>query len=274
MPLVWWSCAVAAIAAQLFLGVARAADQPSAAIAVIIDDMGDRLALGERALNLPGAVTVAILPHTPYSRELADQAHARGKEVMLHLPMESTRDNRLGPGGLTLDMTRTEFDRTVEQDIASVPYVAGINNHMGSLLTQHPGDMSWLMDIVAEHPQMFFLDSRTTNKTVAQQVAIEHMIPNSRRDVFLDDDPDRTAIELQFDRLVHLARETGTAIGIGHPNPETLAVLRERLSALHARDRVTLLSVSRIIQLQQTERHAWRHASLSLLRPAAKSSKP
>ena len=147
-------------------------------IALIIDDIGDNLRLGLRATRLPGNVTCAFLPRTTFARKLAKSAHKRNKEVMLHLPMESEEGKAPGPGALTLDMTRSEFINTVESDLESIPYATGINNHMGSLITQHPGDMRWLMQVIRRHGNLFFVDSRTTEFTVAQQVAQETGVPN------------------------------------------------------------------------------------------------
>jgi len=219
-------------------------------IALIIDDIGDNLRLGLRAIRLPGNVTCAFLPHTTYARRLAISAHKRNKEVMLHLPMESEEDKAPGPGALTLDMTRSEFLHTVESDLKAVPYAAGVNNHMGSLMTQHPGDMRWLMQAISRHGHLFFVDSRTTEFTVAQQVAEETGLPNLRRDVFLDNDQRPAAIAAQFARLIALAKRRGSAVAIGHPHAATLRFLEQHLSRL-SDEGITLVSVSELIRLKQ-----------------------
>ena len=219
-------------------------------IALIIDDIGDNLRLGRRAISLPGNVTCAFLPHTSYARQLAKSAHQRNKEVMLHLPMESEEGKAPGPGALTLDMTRSEFIHTVESDLESIPYAAGVNNHMGSLITQHPGDMRWLMQVISRHGNLFFVDSRTTEFTVAQQVAQEIGVPNLRRDIFLDNDQHPEAIAAQFARLIALAKRRGSAVAIGHPHAATLRFLEERLPQLGA-EGVILVSASDLIQFKQ-----------------------
>ncbi len=269
------ACAALLVAAQAYqtLQHPALADHRTPVIAIVIDDMGDRLEAGLRATRLSGPVANAILPGTPFSKRLAEEAHKHGKEVLLHLPMESTQGNPLGPGGITLHMTHTEFLNTVEKNLAAVPYVVGINNHMGSLLTQHPGHMQWLMELIQSHPQLFFIDSRTTERSVAQQVAHEHSIPNSKRDIFLDDDPDPEAVIAQFERLIAVAKRTGTAVGIGHPYPATLELLEEHLPDLVQRHGVKLVPLSDIITLQQNEGRLW-HASSSPSPKVAKSSKP
>ena len=115
--------------AALLAGSAAQADKLPA-ITLIIDDMGNHADHGEHALSLQGRVTYAFLPHTPHAHRLAERAHREGKEVMLHLPMHSHDGGRLGPGALTLHMTERAFKRTVAANIAAVPHVVGLNNHM------------------------------------------------------------------------------------------------------------------------------------------------
>ncbi len=230
-----------------------------AAISIIIDDMGNNAGWGERALRIPGAVTYAMLPHTPHARALANRAQALGKEVMLHLPLESTEGNALGPGALTLHQTNGEFLRTLRDDLTAVPHIRGVNNHMGSLLTQHPGAMEWLMQGLSTQPDLFFIDSRTSSATVAAQLAAEHGIPYASRDLFLDNDRDPAAIRRQMLLLFLRARQQGFAIGIGHPYPETSQVLSEML-ANPGRWQVRLIPASEMIQLQGSKR-SWQKSS-------------
>lgn len=234
-------------------------------IAIIIDDLGNLKDRDERALRLPGAITYAFLPHTPYAYELALQAHSLNKEIMLHLPMESMQHDKLGPGGLTLDMTHSEFARQLQSALASVPHVIGVNNHMGSLLTQHPGHMLWLMQELGKHDGFYFVDSYTTKTSIAQQIAMENQVPNIRRDVFLDNDRNPASIRKYFRRLIKKAKENGAALAIGHPYPETIAILEAELPRL-AEKGVTLLPVSKLLghslQKEPQRPQAWQ-ASLS-----------
>lgn len=202
-------------------------------IAIIIDDLGYGLAAGERALQLPGPVAYAVLPATPRGRVLAEIAHASGKEVLLHLPLQSvTQQASDEPGGLLLDMSRRQFARTFAEDFASVPHVIGINSHRGSLLTQHPGHMAWLMEEIRLRGDLFFVDSYTTHASIALKLAHEAGVPAVRRDVFLDPDQAPGTLQREFRRLKKLARQRGFAVGIGHPYPETLAMLEGELPKL------------------------------------------
>ena len=231
-------------------------------IALIIDDLGNQRAEGERSVHLPGAVTYAILPQTPHGAWLAELAHRNAKEVMLHLPMQAVHDHPLGPGGVTLDMSEARFKQTLRENLASIPHVQGVNNHMGSLLTRHPGHMEWLMQVLAEETPMYFVDSRTTAETVAMRVALERRVPTIDRDVFLDTERgDPEYVAQQFEQLLEVARRRGVAVGIGHPYPDTLAVLEDKLADLMQSSEIELVPISKLLQIKEG-RQAWQ-ASLS-----------
>ena len=257
----WLGClTVARVAAE---PVRDSSSDALPAIALIIDDLGTKRDLGKRIVNLPGAVACAFLPYGRYTNSLARQAHAQHKEVLLHLPMQAVEDASvmLGPGVLTLDMTKPRFKATLAHDLAAVPHVSGLNNHMGSLLTRHPGSMAWLMEAIVRRGDLFFVDSRTTSATVAEQLALEYGLPNTARNVFLDNVPTPAAVRVQLQKLIAIAKRDGTALGIGHPYPGTVAVLADELGRLQQQG-VRLLPVSRLIKLQQEGKTSWQ-ASLS-----------
>jgi len=149
----------------------QAAEKPR--IAIIIDDLGYAAELGRRVTELPGPVACAVLPSTPLAVRIAEAANAAGKEVLLHLPLEAIGPQaRTDPGVISLDMTRGQFARTFSEDIRSVPHASGVNSHRGSLLTQHPGHMTWLMEEISTRGDLFFVDSYTTHESVALMLAI------------------------------------------------------------------------------------------------------
>ncbi len=223
-------------------------------IAIIIDDLGYKLEQDQRAINLPGQLTFAFLPHTPHLKQLTDSVHAKGNDIMLHLPMQATMETLyLGPGALTNKMSEKEFKQSVIQSIQSIPHVKGVNNHMGSLITSQKNSMNWLMDELS-HTDLYFVDSRTTVNTLAEKTANQYHIKNTRRNVFLDHELNRPAIEFQFNRLINLAKKNGSAVAIGHPFKETLDVLEEKLPQLKA-EGIQLISVSALIQQQNPKRH-------------------
>ncbi|MCK5723695.1 MAG: divergent polysaccharide deacetylase family protein [Gammaproteobacteria bacterium] len=228
------------------------------AISIIIDDMGYRLKAGSRAVNLSGAITYSFLPHAPYARQLSQFAHEQNKEVMLHLPMEAESGKKLGPGGLTENMTTSNFIEVLESSINSIPYVSGFNNHMGSLLTKNELWMTRLMRQVAADKKLFFVDSKTTSNSIAFKVARAEGLLSIRRDIFIDHENSKKFIQKQLEKLIKKAQQKGTALAIAHPKNTTLAVLEEWLPELEKRG-IKLVSVSELIKLQQQRRLAlWK----------------
>lgn len=218
------------------------------AVSIVIDDLGYRIDQDMRAVRLDGAVTCAFLPQAPHARHLAQLAHARGKEVMLHLPMQAVGAQPLDEGGLRMTMTHGQFTRAVREGLDAVPHVRGVNNHMGSLLTQYQTRMQWLMDELKQHGgDLYFVDSFTSFHSVAHAVAADNELPSIRRDVFLDVQRDQAFITAQFEALIRRAREHGTAVAIGHPHPETMAFLEANLGRL-ADEGIELLPVSELIE--------------------------
>ena len=206
----------------------------AARLAIIIDDIGYNGPLGRRAADLDGAFTLAVLPFTPHTRELAQRAHEQGKEIILHAPMSNTRHMPLGKGGLESGMDYDEFMITLRADLADVPHLAGVNNHMGSQLTQEPEPMGWVMDELVRR-NLYFVDSRTSAASKALAVAEAYGVPSLKRDVFLDNIRTREHISEQLLKAVQLAKRRGSAVAIGHPYPQTLSVLEQapRLLAAH-----------------------------------------
>jgi polysaccharide deacetylase 2 family uncharacterized protein YibQ len=220
-------------AAILLLLASQSFAQSAPRIAIIIDDLGYHLAAGQRAVALPGPVACAILPGTPRSTQLAQAAWQSGKEVLLHLPMQSMHlHGAMEPGSITLDTTRQGLAATFANALATVPFAVGVNSHRGSLLTRHPGHMSWLMEEILMAGGLYFVDSYTTHRSVALQIASEQGVPAIKRDVFLDSDPAPEMVEREFERLKALARENGLAVGIGHPYPATLGFLERAIPRL------------------------------------------
>ncbi len=255
------------------LCTAGSLDAPSSqpVISIIIDDMGNQYKTGYRAVTLPGAVACAFLPRVPFTHKLAVMAHSNNKEVMLHAPMQAKGNNRLGPGGLTVDMSQEQFLKTLREDIEAVPHVMGISNHMGSLLTQHPDHMVWLMHEINRHGNLFFVDSKTTAKSVASRVAGDIGIPNIERDVFLDNVLEIPEIDKQFKKLIKIAKRKGSAVAVGHAYHPTLEYLEKELLKLDKYG-VKLIPISRMIEHRKRSKPSWQ-ASLSPSLKAVKSLK-
>ena len=214
-------------------------------IAIIIDDIGYNIPLGQRTVNLEGKITLAVLPKTPGAQLLAKAGFASGKEIMLHAPMSNFNEFDLGPGALTEDLSKSDFIRTLNEDINNIPHVVGVNNHMGSRLTTLKEQMSWVMEVLKER-DLYFVDSLTNGSSVAYRTAKRLGLTSTQRDIFLDHNIDEAYISRQFQKLIKRAHNQGYAIGIGHPYPETLSVL-ERLLPTLKKHGVELMYVSSLI---------------------------
>lgn len=202
----------------------------AAKIAIVIDDIGNQRSDLQAAL-LPGDISFAVLPYTPYARAFALRAHHQKKQILLHMPMEAVENDHPRPGVVTADMTSAQIKLQLVNALNSIPYVAGVNNHMGSKLTQLPLPMQAIMETLAAN-HLFFIDSRTSEFSVAEQIAGQFGVRTSRRHVFLDNEVDQSYLQQQFDELLRLAKRNGQAIGIGHPYPETLTFLKQKLPEL------------------------------------------
>ncbi|EIW88797.1 hypothetical protein AGRI_08425 [Alishewanella agri BL06] len=213
-------------------------------IAIIIDDIGYQRA-DLKMVELPHALTYAVLPHTPYGRQAARQASRSQKDVMLHMPMEASQQNALGPGALTQHMSRQQIRHSLQHALDDIPYAIGINNHMGSLFTALDKPMAWTMEYLQQR-QLFFVDSLTTPQSTAKKYAGQYGVTLLARHVFLDNELTEAALERQFKQLLQIARRHQVAIAIGHPYPETYRFLKRRLPQLEA-EGIELVGISALL---------------------------
>ena len=237
-----------ALVTALLLSLCGVALADTPRVAIIIDDMGYHLGNGQRAIQLPGAVSFSFLPGAPRARALAELAHELGKDILLHLPLQAVNDETdAEPAEIRIDMSRNRLGHVFDQALDAVPHVIGINSHRGSLLTRHPGHMQWLMEEIRERDALFFIDSYTHHDSVALQIARENGIDAMKRDVFLDPDPSPEAVAREFERMKTLAKKRGRVLAIGHPYPATLDLLERELPRL-ADEGFELVRVSELLR--------------------------
>lgn len=237
-----WLLLIFGIGTFGFVGAAQA----DARLVIIIDDIGYNQSQSERAARLDGAFTLSVLPFTPHGISSAQLAHQHGKELMLHLPMSTISHVALGKGALTSGMEKHDFLTTLVQDLNNIPHIQGVNNHMGSQLTQEAEPMQWLMETLRPRG-LYFVDSRTSAKTKAFDIAKQYQVPSLKRDVFLDDVNEPKAIEYQLNRAIQFAQQRGTAVAIGHPYPNTLGVL-ERIQPILDKQQIRLVFASQLLK--------------------------
>ena len=215
-------------------------------VAIIIDDLGYDQILAEKFLALDTVLTFSILPHSPFQGKIAGHARDKGVETILHLPMEP-REYPLvdpGPGTLLTSMSPDELIKQLEKDLSAVPFIKGVNNHMGSKMTSGSTQMYQILSILKKKG-FFFIDSRTTPDSLCKPSARLLQVPFAQRDIFLDHVQDPEFIRNQLEQLVRIADRKGEAIGIAHPHSLTYDILREELPNLQRE--VQLVPVSQIV---------------------------
>lgn len=215
--------------------------------AIIIDDMGYQLEPARELLGLDLGLTYSVLPFSPHGVEIAKAARRKGREVLVHLPMQPRSYPKVdpGPGALFTNMSPGKLERTAGRDLDWVPDAVGVNNHMGSSFTEDAAALKPVMRAIHQRG-MFFIDSLTSPHSRALAAARQAGVPARARQIFLDHDPSPRAVRRQLRRLMALARRRDGVIAIGHPHPATINVLTEMAPEL--RKRLSLVPASRLVR--------------------------
>jgi len=215
-------------------------------VAIIIDDIGYDRHIAEKFLQLDVNLTFSLLPHTPFQRSFARKASKKGLDIMLHLPMEPNEYPQVdpGPGALLTSMSPDELIGQLKKNLDAIPGIKGVNNHMGSKMTTVSTQIYQIFSVLKQR-ELFFIDSRTTLKSLCEPSARLFQIPFAQRDVFLDHNLDLELIRRQINQLIRIAAARGEAVGIAHPHIETYKVLREMLPDLQ--QKVRLVPASEIV---------------------------
>jgi polysaccharide deacetylase 2 family uncharacterized protein YibQ len=208
--------------------------KPKNRVAIIIDDMGNNVKTVRELGAIGQPLTVAVLPFSSWPEETAQAARQFDLEVILHLPLESLNDHEMNSttrGLIHSEMSEEEALQTLEKNLAQVPFILGVNNHMGSKMTSK---REWMRPILErlKKENLYFIDSVTNGRSIAYKMAQEMGIPSAFRHVFLDAETEADYILKQFKQLLRLAQRQGTAVGICHPQETTLRVLAESIYLL------------------------------------------
>lgn len=222
-------------------------NQNGSRISLIIDDIGYSVSRARRFLELDVPITFSILPRLADSASLSLEIKRSGHEIMLHQPMEPYNPSLdPGPGALYAGYGEERIMRVIEENISEIPFAAGINNHMGSKFTAIPDKMYHALRIVKEK-NMFFVDSLTSNHSKGFATARSLNMAAAHRNIFLDNIVEESAILYQLLKLAKIAHEHGSAVGIGHPFPETASAIKTFCNRL-TDSRVSLVHISEVIK--------------------------
>ncbi len=217
-------------------------------IALVIDDMGIDQKRSRRAIDLPPPLTLAFIPYGYNLRQLTAIARAAGHELLVHMPMEPTDlEADPGPNALLTTLPPEELLRRLRWGLARFDGYVGLSNHMGSRYSAWPAGMRLVLKELRERG-LLFLDSLTIGETVGVELARKMGLPYAARDVFLDNDATPEAVRRQLALLEKIARQSGSAIGIGHPHDATIDVLERWLLEVRQRGFV-LVPVSALVRL-------------------------
>ncbi|ARU65435.1 divergent polysaccharide deacetylase family protein [Histophilus somni] len=200
-------------------------------LAIVIDDIGYRLKEDNQIYSLPKEVSVAIIPSAPHAKQRDQQAKQQDRDILIHLPMQPLNLQKIEDGGIKLGMSQPEVYHRVRNAKSILPNAIGMNNHMGSAATADKDLMNKLMTALLQQ-DLFFLDSRTIGRSVAGKIAREFGIPTLERHIFLDDSDKLSDVQRQWNAAIQYARKRGTAIVIGHPRKNTIAVLQMGIKQL------------------------------------------
>lgn len=200
-------------------------------LAIVIDDVGYHLKEDAAIFAMPREISVAIIPAAPYARARNQEAKSQGRDILIHMPMQPVSAVKIEDGGLHLGMSAAQVNDRVNTAKNIVRDAIGMNNHMGSAATANPQLMTYLMTALQEK-HLFFLDSRTIGKSIAGKIAKEQGVRSLDRHIFLDDSNEFADVQRQFKAAIHYARKHGSAIAIGHPRQNTIAVLQAGLRNL------------------------------------------
>ena len=217
-------------------------------VAIIIDDIGyDRL-IADEFLELDAALTFSMLPDSPFQKKIARAAHAKGHDIMLHLPMEPVEYPGVNPGtgALLTTMTPDQLISQLNEHLETVPFIKGVNNHMGSKMTTVSSQMYQIFSVLKKRG-FFFIDSRSTPDTLCKPSAGLFQVPFAERDIFIDHLQEPRFIRSQLNRLVEIANQHGEAIGIAHPHHVTLEVLQSMIPEL--KKKVLLVPASEVVHI-------------------------
>jgi polysaccharide deacetylase 2 family uncharacterized protein YibQ len=228
---------------------------PQRRVAIIIDDIGNDLKAVKELLEIESDITFAIMPLCRHTREAAEAVHKAHREVLLHLPMEPLSYPRENPGNgaLFTDMNDDELIFQLNKDLASVPHVSGVNNHMGSKFMSNEKKLELIFDKLREK-RLFFIDSRTTPNSKALSASKRSGLPVASRRMFIDNKRDYKEIYKILEGVARNTRDGNVSpiIIIGHPYSETIKAIRD--SAKLLRDNgVCVVPVSKLIQNKVAE---------------------
>jgi polysaccharide deacetylase 2 family uncharacterized protein YibQ len=217
-------------------------------VAIVIDDLGENYRSFKELSSINVPFTYSILPFQTHSIRIAHEVNKRNGEVILHLPLEpwNSSEHAMNDGTLLISMSQDQLQAQLERNINALPHLAGVSNHMGSKFTENPEKMETVLKAIKEKG-LYFLDSRTSDKTVGYALAKEMHIKTAKRNLFIDNDHNQMSAEKQLQKIPRLAKKNGGhVIAIGHPYPSTITALKKYVPLLQEQG-ITVVPLSQLV---------------------------
>ena len=217
-------------------------------VVIIIDDVGTEMTHFTELMKLSEKLTVSILPGEKFSKICAEVAHQKGFEVMLHQPMQpkNNSDNHIGSGGIFVSMKPVIIEKILAENVSNIPYIKGVNNHMGSYATTKQDVMKATMKVLKEK-NLYFVDSITSGNSKGYKIAKEMGVKALKRDIFIDTQSGYDYAVRQLKELRKLAKTKSVSVAIGHCRPDTIRALKNTLSEFE-KDGIQISRVSEVFQ--------------------------
>ena len=218
----------------------------NAKVILVIDDLGIVKGISKQMIDMDVPLTLSFLPYASGISAQVNDAYAKGHDILVHVPMEPKGRADPGPHALLSSTTAQVQMTSIDYNLGQFSNYIGINNHMGSAFTEDAEAVDRLLNVIKEKGLMV-LDSKTTNKSLLEEMAYEKNIPVTNRDVFLDNVREVDYIMGQLAELERIAKRDGTALAIGHPYAQTVTALKKWIPTLAAKG-ITIVPISQTIK--------------------------
>lgn len=220
-------------------------------VILVIDDLGIVKNLSKQMIDLPVPLTLSFLPYASDINNQVNAAYDKGHDILVHIPMEPKGRADPGPQALLSSTSSRVRAGNINYNLSQFSNYIGINNHMGSHFTEDNVAVDQLLNVIKEKGLMV-LDSKTTNKSLLEDMSYAKNIPVANRDIFLDNIQDMAYIMGQLRKLERISKSRGSAIAIGHPYPQTLAALKRWIPTLKSKG-ITIVPLSQNIRAKYSD---------------------
>jgi polysaccharide deacetylase 2 family uncharacterized protein YibQ len=229
---------------------AEAPENTQGRLALVLFGLGDGRAAADSFFTLPASFAVALVPGGHESAAVFAGARERGREVVLHVPLEPINYPRVnpGPGTLLVTMKPEKIAATLRRYLAQAGPVSAVANHMGSLATQDMTVMGAIYhELRRDHLPFLHVNpvAGAVCKSLASQVGVLYGEPDAVVEVETRG-TDTKALDKRWKELLKSAKAQGQLMVFMRATPLTKRWLPRALDAKRL-DGVSIVPVSSIL---------------------------